>query len=274
MNIEKLKKKAEEEKVSINLILKEYLQVIILDFFFRMNMFEDVVFQGGTAIRFFYNGVRYSEDLDFVLRKKRIYTLNNIEKKIKKISSFVEKNVPIVKKCQLKIQKESEVIIRYILVSDIDILKIKDKTRIEIGLVPSYTEQIFFLRSEYLPFPPLVVVEKVEEMLVDKIVSFGGRNYLKGRDIWDIYFLNEKLNVKIGKEEEKILKKKIRDYGMKKGKFENNFSKNLNFLKGKGKEILLNEIKKYLPLRYYENFKKEYLNICANTFEFLSRILK
>jgi len=69
MDIERLKKKA-EEKVSINLILKEYLQAVTLDFFFRINMFEKVVFQGGTAIRFFYNGIRYSEDLDFVLRKK------------------------------------------------------------------------------------------------------------------------------------------------------------------------------------------------------------
>jgi predicted nucleotidyltransferase component of viral defense system len=274
MDIERLKKKAEEEKVSINLILKEYLHAVTLDFFFRINMFENVVFQGGTAIRFFYNGIRYSEDLDFVLRKKSISTLNNIDKNIKKISTFFEKNVPIVKKCQLKIQKESEILKRYVIISDIEILNMKDKTRIEIGFVPSYTEQISFLRNEYLPFPPLVVVEKVEEILVDKIVSFGGRNYLKGRDIWDIYFLKEKLNVKTGEKEEKILEKKIKDYGMEKGKFEDKFSKNLILLKEKGKEILLNEIKKYLPLSYYENFKEECLDICENTFKFLSGILK
>ena len=159
-----------------------------------------------------------------------------------------------MKKCELKIQKESE------------ILNMKDKTRIGIDLIPSYTEQISFLRNEYLPFPPLVVVEKVEEILVDKIVSFGGRNYLKGRDIWDIYFLKDK--------EEKILEKKIKNYGMEKGKFEDKFSKNLILLKEKGKEILLNEIKKYLPLSYYENFKEECLDICENTFKFLSGILK
>ena len=35
MDIEKIQRKAEEDKVSIELIFKEYLHAIILDFFFQ-----------------------------------------------------------------------------------------------------------------------------------------------------------------------------------------------------------------------------------------------
>ncbi|MDP2939171.1 MAG: nucleotidyl transferase AbiEii/AbiGii toxin family protein [Candidatus Omnitrophota bacterium] len=46
-------------------ILREYLQVIILNSIFRHNFGKLMFFMGGTALRFFYNMPRFSEDLDF-----------------------------------------------------------------------------------------------------------------------------------------------------------------------------------------------------------------
>ncbi len=273
MDIEEIQRKAEEGKVSIELIFKEYLHAIILDFFFKKNIFNLIVFQGGTAIRFFYKGVRYSEDLDFVLKNKSS-SLEILDEKIKEISSFVERNIPFVKKSELKIQKQSSLLKRYILISEVDILKMKDKTRIEIGLVPSYTHKVHFFKTEYLPFPPAVVVETPEEILIDKVVSFGGREYLKGRDIWDIHFLIENLKVKIDKEQKRMIEKKRRDYKIKKEKFRNTFTKNLFLIKTKGKEILLQEMRKYLPVQYREILENQYSNICEKISEFLSGWLK
>lgn len=46
-------------------ILREYLQVIILNSVYKHNLGKLMFFTGGTALRFFYNMPRFSEDLDF-----------------------------------------------------------------------------------------------------------------------------------------------------------------------------------------------------------------
>jgi len=46
-------------------ILREYLQVIILNSIYKHNLGKLMFFMGGTALRFFYNLPRFSEDLDF-----------------------------------------------------------------------------------------------------------------------------------------------------------------------------------------------------------------
>lgn len=46
-------------------ILREYLQVIILHSIYKYNLGRSMFFMGGTALRFFYNMPRFSEDLDF-----------------------------------------------------------------------------------------------------------------------------------------------------------------------------------------------------------------
>ncbi len=46
-------------------ILREYLQVIILNSIYKHDLGKSMFFTGGTAMRFFYNMPRFSEDLDF-----------------------------------------------------------------------------------------------------------------------------------------------------------------------------------------------------------------
>ncbi|MBM3254174.1 MAG: nucleotidyl transferase AbiEii/AbiGii toxin family protein [Candidatus Omnitrophica bacterium] len=46
-------------------ILREYLQVIILNGIYKHKLGKSMFFTGGTALRFFYNLPRFSEDLDF-----------------------------------------------------------------------------------------------------------------------------------------------------------------------------------------------------------------
>ncbi len=49
-------------------ILREYLQTIILNGIYKHNLGKLMFFTGGTALRFFYNLPRFSEDLDFDTR--------------------------------------------------------------------------------------------------------------------------------------------------------------------------------------------------------------
>lgn len=46
-------------------ILREYLQIVILNSVYKHNVGKAMFFTGGTALRFFYNMPRFSEDLDF-----------------------------------------------------------------------------------------------------------------------------------------------------------------------------------------------------------------
>lgn len=46
-------------------VLREYLQALILNTVFKHKLGNKMFFMGGTALRFFYNLPRFSEDLDF-----------------------------------------------------------------------------------------------------------------------------------------------------------------------------------------------------------------
>ena len=44
----------------------EVLQILLLDSLYTVSGSEAIYFQGGTALRWIYGGLRFSEDLDFV----------------------------------------------------------------------------------------------------------------------------------------------------------------------------------------------------------------
>ena len=44
----------------------ELLQLILLDNLYAQSGSDRIIFQGGTALRWVYGGMRFSEDLDFV----------------------------------------------------------------------------------------------------------------------------------------------------------------------------------------------------------------
>lgn len=68
LNLEYLLEEAKDNGLPIikrRAILREYLQVIILSTIYKHDLGRSVFFTGGTALRFFYNLPRFSEDLDF-----------------------------------------------------------------------------------------------------------------------------------------------------------------------------------------------------------------
>ena len=82
-----LKDLLEENADSSNLykrnILKEFLQIYVLDFIYSNEKYKDLVFYGGSCLSQCYDLPRLSEDLDFV-------DINN-EVNLKKLSFDLEK---------------------------------------------------------------------------------------------------------------------------------------------------------------------------------------
>ena len=67
-----LKESGSENKVFQRNILKEYFQIVILDFIYSSPEYNHLIFYGGSCLAHCFNLPRLSEDLDFVDIKKDI----------------------------------------------------------------------------------------------------------------------------------------------------------------------------------------------------------
>jgi predicted nucleotidyltransferase component of viral defense system len=265
INVGRIKETASEEKVSANLVFKEYVHYFVLDYFFKKGMFLNLVFQGGTALRLVYNGLRYSEDLDFVIKDKKKELFKKIHSDIKLLPLYLEKAFSFVGKSELIIQKDTPSFKRYCLILQTDFLPAKDKTNIEIVSAPSYKNKQVILRSSNIPVSPAISVEAPEEIFSDKIIAFGARQYLKGRDIWDINFMSGTMKVALTGEIIDMVKKKIVDYNLNKEAFKRDFNQKLTVLEKRGRDILRGEMERFLPLAYRQAFKNSWQDICNDT---------
>jgi len=58
--------------------MREYLQAYMLRILFKNDFFQHAAFLGGTCLRFIYNLKRFSEDLDFSLRKSEGFDFESV----------------------------------------------------------------------------------------------------------------------------------------------------------------------------------------------------
>ena len=102
-------------------LIKEYLQVVVLDFIYSHYLYNDLVFYGGSCLSHCYDLPRLSEDLDFVDLKRKI-DLEKLNKDLKnffksktefKVSSKVQKfriylKFPILRELNISTLSESD----------------------------------------------------------------------------------------------------------------------------------------------------------------------
>ncbi len=70
---------AYEEKLNR---IREVLQLMALKIIYDKNLFENLAFGGGSALRIIFNSKRFSEDLDFSLVNKKGYTFLKLTKEL------------------------------------------------------------------------------------------------------------------------------------------------------------------------------------------------
>src|SRR3990172_9175578 len=58
-------------------IVREYIQVKVLDYLYRTDLFNSIYFVGGTSLRLLRGIDRFSEDLDFDIHKKNIEVMES-----------------------------------------------------------------------------------------------------------------------------------------------------------------------------------------------------
>jgi len=182
----------------------EIAQLILLHRLYAHKESRHLIFQGGTAIRWCYGGSRFSEDLDFVTPLAPIDVQKILHAAVKGAEKLMiphfgvgsvalnEKNArPGAVKCFVDFHPDG---VRE---------KISIKLEFEglaVGELPDTQNHVLSLMSPvaYLiaagefsvPRPHTVIVAQTQtEILSDKVRALLERQYLKGRDFFDLWYL-------------------------------------------------------------------------------------
>lgn len=239
---EEIVQRSLREQVGPEMVLREEVQKAVLTYFSLKRFFSEGVFQGGTALRFFYGNARYSEDLDFTFIHKDTGSFRRIGLQISNLEAFLRDIFPFIEEPSLKEQKSSRTFKRFALRFSAPGLKRVLRVNIEFANVPSYENSLSIL--PYPPFNPAVRVESLREILADKVVAVALRAYVKGRDLWDIYFLTVDKGVAV---DTALVCQKAVDYGTDPAAFGARLLAAVAQIRTGGEAVLKQEMQRFLP---------------------------
>ena len=235
-------------------IFQEQMQKAVLTSMSRQNAFRNLVFQGGTALRLFYNNPRFSEDLDFASIQD-VETFD-IEKILTNSTRFISSFFPFLQQVKGRMQKQDNLLQRYILTTQSTVSEQRIRLHVEVAMIPSYHHELRIL--SFPPLQPVVRVETREEILADKLLALGSRSYLKGRDLWDIYFLTKEQELSVNWE---LVWTKAADYQEKTKQVKKGLQQSVTTLDTQGIAILDSEMKRFLPPAMFSTYQDMFRDV-------------
>lgn len=186
----------------------ELLQLILLDNLYAQSGSDRIIFQGGTALRWVYGGMRFSEDLDFVTDLPKEEVDNILAGTFQKtqmacIAQFGQGE----SEHKLKTGRKQAIKTFFIYRPQNQREKIAVKLEFEFlkpGQKPQFNKFVLMdlpliaglVISGKLIIPyssSIILAETPEEILSDKIRALYERKYIKGRDIYDIWWIKKQL---------------------------------------------------------------------------------
>jgi predicted nucleotidyltransferase component of viral defense system len=196
-------KRAGQSQLYIRNLLKEYLQIYILNYIYTTPKYsKNLIFTGGTCLRHFFDLPRLSEDLDFDFNKdldseklfeniekyfKRKYMYKEITGSIKQKGRQLLFKFPVLRKLDLATNNESNLL--YL--------------KIDLQKNPSdiYDTQISSKSIEGFNFVALhydlstLMAGKIHAVLTrERLVGKNDRETIKGRDYYDLlWYLKQKV---------------------------------------------------------------------------------
>jgi predicted nucleotidyltransferase component of viral defense system len=236
---------------------QEEMQKTILAYLSREGVFNNIVFQGGTSLRFFYGNPRFSEDLDFVLKQEK--NKFDLIQKTSKVKTYINNVFQFLEEIKIDMQKNDQHMQRLVLKTISDLPDQKLRIHIELAYIPSYHNQPRILN--YPPLNPAIRVEEPSEILADKITALGLRPYLKGRDIWDIYFLTIEKQIPVPWD---LVFQKSKDYNATPSKLKENLLIASKKISKEGILILSNEMKRFLPKTLLDQYEEKFNEIVSH----------
>jgi len=209
-------------------LIKETIHLHLLSALSDAGLLRHVVFQGGTALRLCYGGERYSEDLDFVCGKRGAYVEaiefeKIVQNALEAAKKLLQRNFDIdPSQIALKqpsypmgIKSDTVSVTAWQIIVPISSTPHSPKSiiKIEFANVPSYDSgpNVAKAIQGLVQIQDVILsVESVNELLADKAVALTARAVLKYRDVWDAWYLVNKLNAQVSRD---TVAKKFNDYG-------------------------------------------------------------
>jgi predicted nucleotidyltransferase component of viral defense system len=195
-----------------------------------------------------YGGTRFSEDLDFVLRPGKTIADLNLAAVLEGLPSFMRREVPFAERSSVKEQKAESTFACYRCRVELQAPIGGLVINLEVAGVPSRSPRPHILRSDAVDFA--IVVEDESEILVDKLVALALRSYVKGRDIWDTWFLTHERHVAVP--EVSAVVAKTADYGTTLMDLTSRIRHSKTRIESSGLAALDAEMKRFLPAPLYD----------------------
>jgi predicted nucleotidyltransferase component of viral defense system len=244
-------------------LVKEAIHLHLLSAMSDAGILRHAVFQGGTALRLCYGGDRYSEDLDFVCGKAGSYftdvefkdlietALETTKKTLNRDFAVASDQISLRKPTHPdRIKQHAVTVAAWQIIVPVEATPRAPRSRIKIEFanVPAYENKPLPVRAT----PGLVQIQDVilsvetpNEILADKAVALTARDALKFRDVWDVWFLRNRLDARAERE---TVQKKFADYGT--SDFEAKAQKRLAALSTEATaKAFLSEMKRFLPAK-------------------------
>lgn len=202
----------------------EIAQLILLHQIYSLTGSQELYFQGGTALRWCYGGSRFSEDLDFVTPLPPETVKAKIERAVKAAepSMAAHFGAGALTLSDKSTRKDTlKLIVNYRPAQARENISIKlefegirkDSSPETKNYVLSAMPAVAYLIASgdfKVPRPNAVlVVETASEILSGKVRALLERRYLKGRDIFDVWYLRTALKASADKA---MLEKKFMMY--------------------------------------------------------------
>jgi len=176
---EEIKRLATKDQTTEINTVREYIQHVFLNYLYTKNKSQDLLFKGGTALRIVYGSPRFSEDMDFTIKK-----ITESE-----IRQLIEDTLHDLEKEGFEI-----VSVNYNKTSGGWIIPLETRVsswpvHIELNLSSRNTKsegEFQLISCSYTP-PYSVNVLKEESLVAEKIDALLNRR--KPRDYYDLYFL-------------------------------------------------------------------------------------
>lgn len=227
-----IKDLSKQFKIDEFTIIREYLQIIFLNYLYGEKEADKIFFKGGTAIRLLFGSTRFSEDLDFSV----IDTRENIVKLIKKLEKSIQKELINIKILLLYKGKNG---LRFRLKYQYPDFKYPFVVRLDFNFTKSVEKEEFSPLLTKFPITVFSLINHLsgKEILAEKLCALLTRS--KGRDLFDTWFLLEK-GIVVDK---KLLEKKLKERGEKIDQINI-----LNKIKGYPQKKLEIDLKQFVPI--------------------------
>jgi predicted nucleotidyltransferase component of viral defense system len=256
-----LHQKAREYQLPLSTVVAEVLHLAVLDGLFSRVESEAATFQGGTSIHLLHGGYRFSEDLDFAGPDLTWAASENL---MRSAQNEIEKLVTQllgVGQNAWRLPQASKGRRIYVAWFAFQPQQVRQKFRVKIEFAnyPVYLSQPLPVRSEFDVTQRLSLVNGLPpaELMAEKLAAVAGRTYVKGRDLFDLWFFREVLKTDL---DVKVLQKKLRDYHVKITKTALRAK-----LKSYSPALLVTEMSRFLPLRYRRMLEKDSYHIIRSS---------